>query len=111
MRGQLADGSLIRLHWEPAPQETTIFMIRHADKWCSPVVRGFMEIAEEVIRGRFEKAVREIKRCVDYDYIVINEEIDRAVEEIISIILSDRARKSRRLPMVEKIFGMSLTPK
>ena len=67
--------------------------------------------AEEVIRARFEKAIKEIKRCVDYDYIVFNEEIDRAVEEIACIILSNRARKSRRLSTVEKVFDMPLTPK
>jgi guanylate kinase len=66
---------------------------------------------EEVIRARFEKAKREIERCVDYDYLVFNEEVDRAVEEISHIILSNRARKSRRLSTVEKVFNMSLTPR
>jgi guanylate kinase len=63
----------------------------------------------EVIRARFEKALREIKRCVYYDYIVFNENIDKAVEEVTSIILSVRARRSKQLPMVEKIFSVSLS--
>ncbi len=64
---------------------------------------------EEVIRARFEKALREIKRCLYYDYIVFNEKIDKAVEDVTSIILSVRARRSRQLPMVEKIFSVSLS--
>ena len=64
---------------------------------------------EEVIRARFEKALREIKRCLYYDYIVFNENIDKAVEEVTSIILSVRARRSKQLPMVEKIFSVSLS--
>jgi guanylate kinase len=67
--------------------------------------------AEEVIRARFEKAIREIKRCVDYDYIVFNEDIHKAVEEVTSIILSGRARKSKRLPMAMKIFNIPFSHK
>ena len=74
-------------------------------------LRGRGTDAEEVIRARFEKAIREIERCVDYDYLVFNEEVDRTVEEISHIILSNRARKSRRLSTVEKVFNMPLTPK
>ncbi|MBN1831967.1 MAG: guanylate kinase [Deltaproteobacteria bacterium] len=74
-------------------------------------LRGRGTDAEEVLRTRFEKALREIKRCVDYDYLVFNEEIDRAVKEIKCIILSDRVRRSRRLSMVEKIFNIPLSPK
>jgi guanylate kinase len=62
-----------------------------------------------VIRARFEKALREIKRCLHYDYIVFNENIDKAVEEVTSIILSVRARRSKKLPMVEKIFSVSFS--
>jgi guanylate kinase len=64
---------------------------------------------DEVIRARFEKALREIKRCLHYDYIVFNENIDKAVEEVTSIILSVRARRSKKLPMVEKIFSVSFS--
>jgi guanylate kinase len=74
-------------------------------------LRGRGMDAEEVIQTRFQKAIREIERCVDYDYLVFNEEVDRAVEEITCIILSNRTRKSRRLSMVEKVFDIPLTPK
>ena len=52
VRRDVKAGNLIRLHWQPMPEETTVFMIRHEDKWCSPVVRRFMEIAEKVISQR-----------------------------------------------------------
>ena len=74
-------------------------------------LRGRGTDTQEVIRTRFEKAIREIEGCVDYDYLVFNEEIDRAVKEITCIILSDRARKSRRLSTVEKVFNILLTSK
>jgi guanylate kinase len=64
---------------------------------------------EEVINARLEKAFKEIKGCVDYDYIIFNEDLEKTVGEVVSIILSERSRKSKRLPIVEKIFGVSLS--
>jgi len=92
-------------------ESTLIYILPPSLDILGERLRGRGTDAEEIIRARFEKAIREIKRCVDYDYIVFNQEIDRAVEEIACIILSDRARKSRRLSMVEKVFNISLTPK
>lgn len=92
-------------------ESTLIYILPPSLEILDERLRGRGTDAEEVIQTRFEKAIREIERCVDYDYIVFNEEIDRAVEEIICVILSDRARKSRRLPTVEKIFDIPLSPK
>lgn len=40
---ELQEGSLQVLNW---PQTfTSVIMIRHVDKWCSPVLKRFMEIA------------------------------------------------------------------
>ena len=61
---------------------------------------------EEVIENRLEKARKELKTCLWYDYIVINEDIDQSVKEVESIIISERCRKENRLPMVKEIFGL-----
>ena len=98
----------IRKHYE---ESTLIYILPPSLEILDERLRGRGTDAEEVIQSRFEKAIREIEQCVDYDYIVFNEEIDRAVEELTCIILSHRARKSRRLPTVEKIFDMPLSHK
>lgn len=41
---------------------------------------------EEVIRERLEKGEKEMSMTEAYDYVILNDEIDRAAEEIISII-------------------------
>lgn len=48
-RQAVKDERLVRLLWAPAPDETTLFMIRHADKWCSPATARFIEITEEIM--------------------------------------------------------------
>lgn len=47
--GPLKDGRLVRLPCAAVPDETGLFMIRHADKWCSPATARFIEITEEVV--------------------------------------------------------------
>jgi guanylate kinase len=46
----------------------------------------------EVIRGRLESSKAEIMQYRNYDYIVVNEDIERAVADVASIITADRLR-------------------
>ena len=61
---------------------------------------------EKVIENRLEKAHKELRACIWYDYIVVNEDIHQSVGEVESIIISERCRRENRLPMVKEIFGM-----
>ena len=45
---------------------------------------------EEQIKLRFESALSEIEQKKDYDHVVVNDDLDRAVGEIINIIHSYR---------------------
>jgi guanylate kinase len=71
-------------------------------------LRGRASDDEAEIKARLEKARKEIQNCIDYDYIIFNEDLNRTVEEVTSIIVSSRCRKSKRLSMVEKTFGISI---
>ncbi|UCF55786.1 MAG: guanylate kinase [Deltaproteobacteria bacterium] len=53
---------------------------------------------------RMKKAVEEIQRCRDYDFIVVNDDLNQAAREIEAIITAQRACRNRRLPLVQKIF-------
>lgn len=59
---------------------------------------------EKIIERRVEKASRELKSCVDYDYLVFNDDKENAVAELSSIIMSERCRNSRRFPEAKKAF-------
>ncbi len=49
----------------------------------------------ETIRQRLENARREIRQIIEYDYCVINLRIEQALEELKSIVVSERLRVSR----------------
>lgn len=72
-------------------------------------LRGRSSDDEAEIKARLDKARKEIKNCVDYDHIIFNEDLGKTLEEVASIILSDRSRKSRRLPRVEEVFNITFS--
>lgn len=52
--------------------------------------------SESVIQKRLEVARAEIQRYREFDYVVINDELTKAVEELKSVILSQRCRREIR---------------
>lgn len=60
-------------------------------------IKGRGQDSDEVIRGRIEKINWEICHWHEYDYIVINRDLEESLEKIQSILRSERLRKERRV--------------
>lgn len=58
----------------------------------------------EVIGQRLMNAKKEIRHYVLFDYVVINNKLDRAVLELESIILGGRCRLDVRKPQIKEIL-------
>jgi len=58
---------------------------------------------EEVIQKRLRIARREITRFREYDYLIINQDLDESVCELKSIVRAARARRSNRIKLAESI--------
>jgi guanylate kinase len=52
--------------------------------------------SHEVIRGRMSRASHEMSHWAEYDYIVINHEVDAAFAEVQSILRAERLKRKRR---------------
>lgn len=66
--------------------------------------------SDEALRARLEKAAGEIRHCVAYEYLIFNEDLEGAVQELKSVIIAERCRRSRRLPKARKIFDFDSKP-
>ncbi|GAX01144.1 guanylate kinase [Secundilactobacillus hailunensis] len=64
--------------------------------------RGTEEM--NVINARIKKAVGEIKMMRNYDYAVVNDEVENAVARIRTIIRSERLRVNRVMPDYEQML-------
>src|ERR1700728_1210591 len=52
--------------------------------------------SDKVIRGRMNRATHELSHWAEYDYIVINHDIDEAFAEVQSILKAERLKRERR---------------
>jgi guanylate kinase len=52
--------------------------------------------SDEVIRGRMSRASHEMSHWAEYDYIVINRDVDEAFAEVQSILKAERLKRERR---------------
>jgi guanylate kinase len=52
--------------------------------------------SEQVILGRMSRAAHEMSHWAEYDYIVINHDVDEAFAEVQSILKAERLKRERR---------------
>jgi len=58
----------------------------------------------EVINQRLSAALSEIERANEYDYIVTNDIVDRAVDDILHIILANRLTLDRQKDFINEVL-------
>jgi guanylate kinase len=51
--------------------------------------------SDEVVAKRMAKAAAEISHWPEYDYVIVNRELDRALTQITAILEAERARRTR----------------
>ena len=60
--------------------------------------------SEEVINTRIARAFKEIKEINNYDYVIVNDDIDKAVEIFRSIMIGECQKVSRNKNIIEEVF-------
>jgi guanylate kinase len=66
-------------------------------------LRGRNQDPAAAMNARLATARREIGAVSEYDYVVINDDLDRSVAEIGAIVMAERARRGRRQAAVDRI--------
>lgn len=62
--------------------------------------------SDEVIRKRMSRASHEMSHWAEYDYIVINHDVDEAFAEVQSILKAERLKRERRIGLVGFVRGL-----
>ncbi|MBF0094915.1 MAG: guanylate kinase [Alphaproteobacteria bacterium] len=62
--------------------------------------------SEEVVRKRMSKAADEMSHWPEYQYIVVNEDLERSIQSVLSILNAERLRRDRRVGMAEFVNRM-----
>lgn len=79
------------------PDCTSIFILPPDFKTLKDRLYSRGTETEEKIKERLNVAIGEISRAGDYDYVVINDDIEKAVNDLSDIIRTDRFKTDRNL--------------
>jgi len=82
------------------PDAVTIFVLAPSREILEQRLRARSQDSDEVIRRRLHDAAGEIRNYGQYDYVLVNEDLEPAVETLKSIV---RAEGVRRVRVEEKI--------
>ncbi len=63
---------------------------------------------EQTLNLRMQKARDEMKDAVFYDFVIVNEDLEAAIMQARSIIISDQCRISRRKDILTALIGESI---
>ncbi len=85
------------------PEAVAIFVLPPSFEILAERLRGRAKDSAESIARRLETARREVDAIDEYDYVVINDDVDRCVAEVGAIITAERARLARRRAAVQPI--------
>lgn len=89
---------------EKMPEAISIFIMPPSYEELKRRLVGRGTDSEEVIAQRLSAALSEIERAPEYDYIVTNDIVDRAVDDILHIILSNRLTMERQKDLIDEVL-------
>ena len=65
------------------------------------------EDSDDIVAKRMAKAADEMSHNPEYDYVVVNDNVDRALMQIKSVLEAERARRSRLIGVGEFVAGLT----
>ncbi len=81
----------------------TVFVMPPSRHVLEERLRGRSKDSEAAIRRRLQVAEEEVSSFGEYDYIVVNDEVEPAVERLHCIVMAERARVRRMRQMADGI--------
>ena len=86
------------------PEAISVFVLPPSRDVLEQRLRARSQDSEEVIQRRLEGAAAEVRNYTQYDYVLINREIEESSARLASIVKAERLRKARMEEEVRPIL-------
>lgn len=87
------------------PEACLVFILPPSLEVLEKRLRGRGTETEDKIRERTLQAKNELKFAKNYDYLVVNDELSEAVEDVLAVFRAEKLRRERREGLLERISG------
>lgn len=107
--------TLFDIDWQGGQQITqamggdvvSIFILPPSIEELERRLRSRGQDTDEVIRGRMAKSEAEISHWAEYQYVLVNENIDRAEADLKTIVQAERMRRDRQPGLSDFVRGLN----
>lgn len=91
------------------PDCVSVFILPPSREELERRLRGRAQDSEEVILKRLENSREEIAHLDDFDYLIVNDQFERALEDLCAIVRGHRLRRSeqvrRQTDLIKALLG------
>ena len=95
-----------QLREKAGPDVVSVFILPPSAADLEKRLHTRAQDSDEVIRGRMDRASHEMSHWAEYDYIVVNENIEDAFAEVQSILKAERLKRARRIGLTEFVRNL-----
>ena len=116
---RMAEGRdiLLEIDWQGAaqvrrvnPEAVSIFILPPSYEALLSRLNNRATDAPGIIAQRLHNAHQEISHLVDFDYVIINEDFDRAAQELAAIVVAERLKRTRQTGRHQDLINQLLHP-
>ncbi len=107
---------ILEIDWQGAeqvrrlmPDATGIYIAPPSLEVLASRLRGRASDSDEVIDRRLRDAVSDMRHFTNYDYLIINDNFDQAIDELCGVILSKRVTVCRQSAENEAVLSAMLS--
>ncbi len=114
----LGDGRdvLFDVDWQGAQQlaETarddlvSIFILPPSTAELERRLQDRAQDSDEVVKKRMAKATSEMSHWAEYDYVIVNENVEDSVAQVEAILAAERLRRERRIGLGDFVRGLGV---
>jgi guanylate kinase len=87
------------------PDTVGVFVMPPSFAILEERLRGRSKDAEDAIQRRLRTARAEVAAFTEYDYVIVNDELEACVDRLRAIVLAERARLRSARPLAERIVA------
>ncbi len=119
MSARMAEGQdiLLEIDWQGAaqvrrvyPDTVGIFILPPSYAALLSRLQGRATDAADIIARRVRNARQEITHLFEFDYVMINDDFDRAAQELAAIVVAERLKRPRQIERHQALIDQLLHP-
>ena len=95
-----------QLHEAAREDLVSVFILPPSTPELEARLKSRAQDSDDVVARRMAQAAGEMSHWPEYDYIVVNHEIDDSVERVQAILTAERLRRDRQLGLGEFVRGL-----